>query len=209
MTTITDKNDTVRYSITMNTMDKLIVLSLIVIFSYGCSTYSALRPADNLKAGQIELTAGAAANEFGDANLAARATVGVTDWLELGAQYESEAWLANARLGILSTKKHGIALSTGVEVGQILLLRDIENLFTDIKTDAIGANIVVGRRFGPVEPYLSAKVLYTPEEILLSVGKIGLRTYLKRFFMGIEGGASFYNDDFAVGEGTLYGGLQF
>jgi len=65
----------------------------------GCGTYSLLRPADTLKRGELEMTAGAAFNTLPEMTLVGQAAFGLADWLELGAQYEMYSALGQLRFG--------------------------------------------------------------------------------------------------------------
>lgn len=101
---------------------KLPCIVIGVWLFFGCASYSALRPADNLKANEFELSGGVTANSLYQVLPVGQINYGVTDWLELGLQYEVNSALAWARFGILNTEEHNMALALGIGGGKATLI---------------------------------------------------------------------------------------
>ena len=184
----------------------------------ACGTFSVMRPADNLKAGQVEISGGLTVNSLPDANPVLQANVGVLDWLELGAQYETysaEGWL---RFAPLSTDDNGLALALSLGAGGLNTIgwSSDEHSLDDSWTPTLMGGATLGRRFADwFEPYIGVRLFYlASSEIALTTVKGGMRFTPARwswgaFWLGLEGGATFYDGLFAVGEGTAALGFIF
>lgn len=192
-------------------------LALVVASScsVACGTYSALRPADNLRRGEVDVAAGLAANQIGEVLPVVRATVGVTDRIEIGAQYEVYSALASARLALLRSDEHGIAVSAGVEGGYVSVLDALDGDDYDlgIQGEALGGVLAVGRRWRSLEIYAVTKALAAGwgqgSTSFLGVYRAGLRIALgDHFYLGAEGGGTLHHSVF-VGEGTGFASIVF
>ncbi len=176
----------------------------------GCGTYSLLRPADTLSAGHFELTGGCAVNTVPEAVPVAQAAVGLTDWLEVGAQYETYSALGQLRFGLLSSEKHGIAIALAAGGGFASVW---EELGTDANYHQSGgplAGLTIGRRFDWFEPYLGGKVLVLFDSgYTITSLRAGFRIILfDHLVLGVEGGATFHHNFLVVGEGTGHLGFK-
>lgn len=126
-------------------------LAAFLLTTTACGTYSHLRPADNLKAGGVELSAGLAASTVPEVVPVAQAAVGITSWMELEAQYEVYSALGELRFGILSTERNGVALAVGVGGGMASVWEDLgDDTFRD---GAVLGDVVFGKRWTNVELY--------------------------------------------------------
>ncbi|OGQ87718.1 MAG: hypothetical protein A2289_24705 [Deltaproteobacteria bacterium RIFOXYA12_FULL_58_15] len=169
-----------------------------------------LRPADNLRAGQVELSGGAAFNSLPEAVFVGQANVGITDWLELGGQYEIYSAVGWTRFGLLNTDNHGIAVALTVGGGAAQIW---DSLNTDEWSDFEGAvfgGVTLGRHFGVIEPYVGYRIFYFPGlETTIQTIKGGLRfTGWETVFLGVEGGATVHHALLTLGEGALVVGLK-
>lgn len=180
----------------------------------ACGTYSVLRPADNLEAGRVEITGGLTANTIPEVLPVMKGNVGLTDWLEIGAQYEVYTLLGEARFGLLSSEAHGIALALGAQGGMVSRYTGSTG-FADATTEfAAGPTLTVGRRWDIWEIYLGGKALSNFESSGFGIvsGKLGARVILiPTLFLGAEAGVSGHfwgGSGVAVGEGTLSLGIR-
>ncbi len=197
---------------------RIALLSLLLLLC-RCGTYSVLRPADNLPQGRVEIQAGAAISTIPELLPVLKADVGLTSWLEAGVQWEVYTALIGARLGILRSERHGIALAVGVQTGVADIFRiDLLNNRDWSDRFVIAPNLTIGRRFNDhFEIYIGGKALIdvaasAPTQVL--TGKLGARwTVNEVAFLGAEGGVSFHQllgaAYQAVGEGTGTIGVGF
>lgn len=87
-------------------------LSLAALaLSGACGTYSLVRPAETLPGGRVELSAGVAASQLGEANTVLHAAVGIND--DIGIMAQNEVWntFGEVRYGVLHEKPNGISLA--------------------------------------------------------------------------------------------------
>jgi hypothetical protein len=189
----------------------VIAIALCAWTATGCGTYSLLRSADTLKKGQFEVSVAATGNTLPELLGAVQVAAGVTDWLELGAQYEVYSALAQARFGVLSSEKHGVALALAVGGGASSLwtsaLSDPHHEFSPTAT----AGFTIGRRWDFFELYLGEKCLFlTPEKYFINTGKLGVRfTVWKHLLLGAEAGVTLHHDFLVLGEGALQLGVKW
>lgn len=183
----------------------------ILLVTCGCGTFSSLRPADNLKQGDVEIVGGISGNTLPEVLPVGRLTVGITDWLEAGVQTEVYSNLADVRFGILTSEDHGIALSLGVQGGTVQHVTSGSSQ----ASGAIGPTLCIGRRWDVFELYLGAKGLtnFDPQAILgLLSGRLGARFRLWQLgILGVEaGGTGHFWGGFSngVGEATAYVGFS-
>jgi len=170
-----------------------------------------LRPADTLKQGRFELTAGAAMNTLPEVTAVAQLAVGVFDWLELGAQYETYSALGQVRFGILSSEEHGFALALAVGGGAANLVENIDEENEPWDNGAVLAGITLGRRWDFFELYLGYKsLLLLPLQYSINSVKAGVRfTLFEVVVLGIEGGVTFHHAFLTLGEGAAHLGFTF
>jgi hypothetical protein len=198
-------------------MMRLTLLLFACGLTASCGAYSILRPADNLKAGQAELAGGVSVNMWPLATFVGQGSVGITNWLELGGQYEvysAEGW---ARFGLLRSEAHGVALALSAGGGAVwnVDLAD-EGLHLEEEWEpAILAGVTLGRRFGVIEPYLGWRCYYMPQVAYsLNAIKAGVRLTpvswsWGSWWLGLEGGATIYGTDFTIAEGAAVTGFTF
>lgn len=178
----------------------------------SCGTYSALRPADNLRAGQAEVHTGLAANAFGEVLPVGRVTVGVHDRVELGAQYEIYSALGSARFGLLRSEDDGVALSLGVVGGYVSVLETIDDeLEVDLRGEAAGGTLSFGRRWDSIQLYLTGKAMAVGwaenAYSFLGVSRLGIQFQRQNFLIGFETGGTLHHVVF-IPEATAYIGLH-
>jgi len=183
----------------------------------SCGTYSVLRPADNLAEGRFEVQAGAAISTVPELLPVLKADVGITDWLEAGAQWEVYNALVGARIGLLKSETHGIALAIGVQAGLADIARLEKSSSQWSNRFVISPNVTIGRRFNKIELYLGTKALLAVSDFAgteVFTAKLGLRwTANELGFITVEGGASahrFLGSGYLfVGEGSGSIGVSF
>ncbi len=193
----------------------LINLFLTCLFFFnGCGTYSVIRPADNLKRGELEISGGITYNNLPELNCVAQINYGLNDWLEIGAQYEVYSTFVWSRFGLLNTDDHGIALAIGVGGGSASIIKPLDNDDTNHFSDAaLLGSLTIGRQFGQFEPYFGYKfipVFYENYTYTINVVKLGTRfSFHDNCFAGFEGGVSFHNSLTTVGECAISLGVKF
>ena len=179
----------------------------LLLLCCACGTYSHLRPADNLRSGRVEVSAGFAASTLPEVVPVVQGAVGITDWLELEAQYEVYSALGELRFGILRSETSAVALSVGVGGGMASVWQDLggDDNFRD---GAVLGDVVVGKRWPAVEIYLADRAI-----VLLSTGytinavKAGVRFRFRGAHLGLEGGVTTHHSFIALGEGTAFVGF--
>ncbi len=162
---------------------------------------------------------GIAINSVPEAVPVGQAAIGIFDRLEIMGQYELYSALAGVRIGLLSSADNGIALALQLGGGMASIGSSLDAFSGDDTTmdPALLGGLVVGRRFGLHDIYISYRGLAVDTEILgvqgiylLNSVKAGGRLFAGRhLFLGIEGGATFHHDFFVVGEGTGTFGITF
>jgi hypothetical protein len=203
-------------------MARAAVALLLLALLASCGTYSLLRPADTLRAGQVELGAGvavAAGHGYSEAVGHARAHVGLTDWLELGAQYEEYTTFAEVRFGLLSSERHGIALALGAGAGvytawQWNVAWDRPLTLTSNTAGLGEVSLTLGRRWRWLEVYAGDRFFAISADGstwgTLNAVKAGVRfTLWRHLVLGLEGGATLHDRATWMGEWTLSVGLTF
>lgn len=188
-------------------MPKLVLafcLALACVATQACGTYSHIRPADNLEHGKLELSGGLAANTLPEVLPVVSFAYGISDRVELEAQYEVYSALAEVRFGLLTTKADDFALALGVGGGYASLwVNDF------VGHGAALADLVLGRRFGEhVELYLGHKFMWLGGSgYLLNATRLGVRGSWGWGHIGFEGGATVHHSFLVVGEATGYIGF--
>lgn len=165
------------------------ILVVTLFAATGCGTYSSLRPADNLEAGQLEVQGGLAASHLVEILPVAKISYGLTDRIEVGAQYETYSLLGDIRLGILRSDEEGFALAFGVHAGAVHF-----SAFHHSRA-AAGPNLVLGKRWGKWEVYTGVKAILDMEDIeshtAVYSARAGFRhTFRDRWIVGAEAGPS-------------------
>ncbi len=130
----------------------------------GCGTFSILRPADTLSKNNSEFSFGMAANSVGGVQPMLQWNYGLSNQIELGAQYEVYSYLLGARYGLLSSEKHSFAAACGLSVGQINEVTQFgfsaNSSGTWINTGAIIPELTIGRRWRSLELYLGYRAFF-------------------------------------------------
>lgn len=178
----------------------------LLLLLTACGTYSHLRPADNLRAGGVEVSAGVAMSSVPEVVPVVQAAVGVTDRVEIEGQYEVYSALAELRFGVLSTERHGVALAIGAGGGMASVWQDLgDDSFRD---GAVVGDVVFGKRWDAVELYLSDKaVVLVSTGYVINAVKAGVRGRFHGVHLGLEGGVTTHHAFIALGEGTVYLGF--
>jgi len=190
------------------------IIAAFVVCGSACGTYSGMRTANNLRQGQIELGGGFAANEIGEVLPVVRASVGVTDAVEIGGQYEVYSALASARVALRRSETHGFALAAGIEGGMVSLLKTVSNDDSDfgLRAEALGAVVAIGHRWSAVEGYILTKALAVgwaqAATSFLGTYRGGLRFGRGAVQLGVEAGGTLHHVIF-VAEATGYVALVF
>jgi hypothetical protein len=175
----------------------------------GCGTYSLLRGADNLKQGQLEMTGGVALNSIPETVGVVQLAVGLTDSIELGAQYEQYSALGHLRYGLFNSEDHGIALALSLGGGASSIKFDLDEDLEALEQVAITAGLTLGRRWDWFELYLGYRSLFlVPDQYSINTVKMGARaTLFDHLVVGIEGGATFHHNFMVLGEGAAHIGF--
>jgi hypothetical protein len=180
--------------------------ALALLALCACGTYTHVRGADNLPRGGVELAAGLAANQLGEVLPVLAGAVGITDRLELEAQYEIYSALAEVRFAILSSERDGLALALGVGGGAATVLVVEEEGDSDA---AALLDVVVGRRWDRLELYLSEKAIWMVSKgYVINALRAGVRWRAGQAIFGAEGGASIHHDFLALAEASLFFALS-
>lgn len=136
----------------------------VLALTSACGTYSMVRPAETLPAGRVELAAGLAASQLGEANTVLHAAVGVTDDVEVLAQNEVWNSFGEVRYGVLHEKPNGMSLAVGVGGGRaITLVSAVGDALDSDEADggAAGlASVAVGKRFDRVDLTIGNRTFY-------------------------------------------------
>lgn len=140
-------------------------LSLVALALTGaCGTYSLVRPAETLPAGRVELSAGVAASQLGEANTVLHAAVGINDDIEVLAQNEVWNTFGELRYGVLHEKPNGISLAVGAGAGRaITLISAVGDALDADEADAGAAGVVevaVGKRLDRVDLTVGNRTFY-------------------------------------------------
>jgi hypothetical protein len=161
-----------------------------------------VRGADNLARGRVELAAGLAANQLPEVLPVVAGAVGLTDWLELDAQYEIYSALVEARFAVLGSERHGLALALGVGGGAATVLVVEDDGDSDA---ALLGDLVVGRRWDALELYLSEKAIWmVAHGYVINAMRAGVRWNTGPLILGAEAGASIHHDFLAIAEGSVF-----
>ncbi len=140
-------------------------LSLAALaLSGACGTYSLVRPAETLPGGRVELSAGVAASQLGEANTVLHAAVGINDDIEIMAQNEVWNTFGEVRYGVLHEKPNGISLAVGAGAGRaITLISAVGDALDADEADAGAAGVVevaVGKRLDRVDLTVGNRTFY-------------------------------------------------
>ena len=179
-------------------------------------TGSTLRTARVLEEGQIEVSAGLAATEFGGATQVVIGAYGITDRLEIEGRWEDEFGAITPRFQILKSESAYIDGLAFFEFG-----------YSKPGGFQWGPGVIVGRRWNFIEPYLSYRFRHftaissrqkDDQEFQMDFSgassyhylKLGSRFYFSclwnnpetdpkvrssKWFIGLEGGPTFFLGD--------------
>ncbi len=201
---------------------RFVISAMAWVLISGCSSYSAIRAADNLKQGEIEVTGGATGSVdpygFGAGAVVpvAHASIGVTDDFETGAHYETHSFLGEVRYGVTQSEDEGVAIAVGLTGGKAFeRYYNISGGMGSSGGIVIGPTLTVGRRWNAWEAYAGGKVLCPATDSAYGVvsGRLGGRmrpiSSMRALLVGIEGGGSwrFTGDRFGSLEGAAYVGV--
>lgn len=210
---------------------RFVIGAMILAFVSGCSSYSSIRAADNLKKGEIEVAGGVAANldpygaGVGSVVPVGHASVGVSDEVEAGAHYETNSLLGEVRYGILKSEEDGIAVAVGVTGGKATergydWTGGVRGGLEQISSSGFvaGPTLTLGRRWGAWEAYTGGKLLHPVSDQATGIltGRIGGRFHPLNngLVLGLEGGGSFrytgggvYGYQVGMLEGAAYLGV--
>ncbi|MBL8620943.1 MAG: hypothetical protein JNK64_06550 [Myxococcales bacterium] len=139
-------------------------LAVALALTSACGTYSMVRPAETMPAGRVELSAGLAASQLGEANTVLHAAVAVTDDVEVLAQNEVWNSFAEVRYGVLHEKPNGVSLAVGVGGGRAITLVSAVGDALD-SDDADGgaaglASVAIGKRLDRVDLTVGNRTFY-------------------------------------------------
>ena len=185
-------------------------LALIWGILCNCGTYSMLRPADTLKQGEFEMTGGVAANSIPELVAVAQLGVGITDWLEFGAQYEVYSALGQLRFGLLNSADHGFALALAVGGGASSFLENLDDDRDAFDNGVILAGLTMGHRWDFFDLYLGCKSLFLlPLQYSINTVKLGaMFTFFDTLIFGLEGGATLHHGFWVAAEGAIHIGFK-
>jgi hypothetical protein len=173
-----------------------LILSLsLLLSSMACGTFSSLRPADTLSEKEVEFTGAVAANHIGIVVPALRIDYGVSDRVEIGAQYEVYSYLVNARYGLLKSEEDGIGLALGLAAGEAFFISNFSSSFSDAvwrSSPVFAPTLTIGRKWDSFELYLGYKAFFgTSGNYEIGSLKLGTRFWVsKGLGLTLEGGTT-------------------
>lgn len=154
----------------------------------GCGTYSMVRPARTLPAGEVELAAGVAASNLGEVNTILHAAVGVGERVEVLAQNEIWNTFGEARYAVLSdapSQGHGdgVGLVVGVGGGRAVTVVSAvtEGVDEDEETvdgAAATVSVAVGKSWDAVSVTLGHRSFFLASGYLAASTRLGVRLHL-------------------------------
>ncbi|MCA9678044.1 MAG: hypothetical protein H6708_25945 [Kofleriaceae bacterium] len=181
----------------------------------GCGTYSAVRPADTLRAGRVELAAGLAASQLGEANTVLHGAIGVTDRVEVLGQNEVWNSFVEGRVGLLHSDQDPLGLALGVGAGYAVTL--VSALGEEVQDGgdsgaAVTVSASVGKRWGQVELTLAHRTFFMTAGFFAASTRIGVRAHIgDNFGLLLEGGATIHaptsSPSLAIGIGEATTGV--
>lgn len=185
-----------------------------LVMAAGCGTYSLVRPAETMRAGKVELAAGVATSQLGEANTILHAAYAITDDVEILAQNEVWNTFVEARYGVLHERDDGLSLAVGVGGGQAITLVSAVGESLDADDADNGAaglvSVSVGKRLGPVDLTVGNRTFVQVGSFFMSSTRGQARFALgEHFGLMLEGGGTVHaplaNPDLAlfIGEGSV------
>ena len=185
-----------------------------IALACGCGTYSFVRTADTLPAGQVELGAGLAVSQL-EANTIVHGAVGLTDEVELLAQNEIWNSYVEARYGVLRSARDGLGLAIGAGLGHAVTLVSALDAATDddaydrVDDQAATVSLAIGTRWDHASLTLGHRTFYLLEGYLASSTRLSARWFATgRAGLFLEAGATVHaptsalDAGFAIGEGA-------
>ena len=176
-------------------LDRSVLGATLLTVAAGCGTYSLVRPAETLRAGKVELAAGLAASQLGEANTIIHGAIGVTDDVEVLAQNEVWNSFVEVRYGLLHDRDDGMALAIGVGGGQAITLVSAVGEALDEDTADNGAaglvSVSVGKRFGAFELTAGNRTFIQVGSFFMSSTRAAVRAAIgDHFGVMLEGGGT-------------------
>lgn len=157
----------------------------------GCGTYSMVRPARTLPAGEVELAAGLAASNLGEVNTILHAAVGVAERVEVLAQNEIWNTFGEARYAVLSDAPtrggdgggDGVGLVVGVGGGRaVTVVSAVTEGVDEDEETADGAaatvSVAVGKSWDAVSVTLGHRSFFLASGYLAASTRLGVRLHL-------------------------------
>lgn len=148
-----------------------------------------MRTARILNEGQLEVSTGVAYSEWGGTPVVLGA-YGVTEHIELEAMYTNEMGTITPRVQLLHSEKNHVDFLVFMDVG-----------YGKEPGFSFGPGIMLGRKFGFIEPYLSYQFMKYPgfsAQYLLAGNRFHLPFFSSKldkksmkWFIGVEGGFLF------------------
>jgi hypothetical protein len=187
---------------------------IAIVGCSACGTYSLVRPAETMRKGHLELSAGLAASQLGEANPILHAAYAFTDDIEVIAQNEVWNAFVEARYGLLHDAPNGLSLALGVGGGRAITLVSAvgESLDAD-EADSGAAGLVsasIGKRLGNVDLTLGNRTFVQSGRFFMSSTRLAVRLAIgSHFGLMLEGGGTVHapieSPDLAlfIGEGSL------
>lgn len=168
----------------------------LVLATAGCGTYTLVRPAETLRQGKVELSAGIAASQLGEANTVLHAAYGITDDVEVLAQNEVWNSFVELRYGVLHEREgDDVSLAFGVGGGRaITLVSAVGDALDSDDADAGMAGLVsaaVSKRAGAVEFTLGNRTFLQAGDFFMSSTRLAARLAIgEHFGVMLEGGGT-------------------
>jgi len=191
------------------------ILSLVIVATSGaCGTYSLVRPAETMPQGRVELAAGIAASQLGEANTILHAAYAITDDVEVLAQNEVWNSFVEVRYGVLHEAHDGVSLALGAGGGEaITLISAVGEALDADEADSGAAGLVsasIGKRLGAVDLTLGNRTFIQTGAFFMSSTRLAARIAIgDHLGLMLEGGGTAHAPldapDVAlfIGEGSL------
>jgi hypothetical protein len=190
-------------------------VALLLASTTACGTYSLVRPADTLPAGRVELAAGLAASQLGEANTILHGAVGITDDVEAYIHNEFLNTFGEVRYGILHSDTDDLGLAVGLGFGRAITL--VSAIGDELDSDnadggaAAVASATIGKRWDSIELAVGNRTfVQTGNAFLMSSTRAQARFGVSRSFgLLIEAGGTVHAPTDAldaslfIGEGSL------
>jgi hypothetical protein len=170
-------------------------ITLAMVLTTACGTYSMVRSADTLREGRVEIAGGVAVSQL-ETNTILHGAVGITDRIEVLAQNEVWNTFGEVRFGIRHSDEGPLAIAVGVGGGYAITLLSALTSSGDhdeAHGAAATASVAVGHDWGPLAVTLSNRSFLLAVGHLASSTRAGVRLRIAGPLGAfVEGGATLH-----------------